>query len=190
MKKKVFCAVSLQFRVNHTCIHTHRYTHACLHTPKTETTPFYTVNNAMYPWHNQKDSAKAIARSVFIWISMHISLVYGIRTTYKTRCTLYLDLREPSHSTNLITWYRDVERGFWVSFFFAWHLSPKSVKQWNIPKVWLSVSLSSLQILISWIGKLRVVPVAGDSQKTPGQPCLLQASHQGFPQCINLNAAL
>lgn len=61
-KKKVFCAVSLQFRINHTCVHTLTSTHmhAYIHQKKNQY-HFYTVNNAMYPWHNQKDSAKAIA---------------------------------------------------------------------------------------------------------------------------------
>lgn len=83
--KKVFCAVLLQFRINHTCIHTLTSTHMHAYIHQKETTPFYTVNNAMYPWHNQKDSAKAIAWSVFFRISMHISLVHGICTTYKTK---------------------------------------------------------------------------------------------------------
>lgn len=39
----------------------------------------------MCPWHNQKDSAKAIAGSIFFWISMHISLVGGICSTFKTK---------------------------------------------------------------------------------------------------------
>lgn len=45
---------------------THAYTHSQVHTcrltyTKKETMFFFTVNNAMCPWHNQKDSAKATA---------------------------------------------------------------------------------------------------------------------------------
>lgn len=106
------------FRYNSELL-THAYTHSQVHTcmltytrKRKETTQFYTVNNAMYPWHNQKDSAKAIAWSVFS----------GYQCTYPP-CTRnmqyienedahYLDLREPRNTTNLIIWYRDVKRGF------------------------------------------------------------------------------
>lgn len=62
----------------------------------------------MYPWHNQKDSAKANSKiSLFLNINAHIQypLVRGICTVHvKRRCALYLDLREPRNTTNLIIW--------------------------------------------------------------------------------------
>lgn len=59
-------------------MHTHTLTgthmHAYIHQKK-KTTPFYTVNNAMYPWHNQKDSAKANSMvSLFLDINAHTPL--------------------------------------------------------------------------------------------------------------------
>lgn len=66
----------------HTHIHTSTRMHAYIHRKETQ---FYTVNNAMYPWHNQKDSAKAIAIviSLFVDINAHILGIWNC--TYKIK---------------------------------------------------------------------------------------------------------
>lgn len=51
-KKKYFCPVLLQFRViTHAYTLTSTHMHAYIHQKETQ---IYTVNNAMYPWHNQR----------------------------------------------------------------------------------------------------------------------------------------
>lgn len=48
--------------------------------------------------------------SLFLDINAHIPCTWNMHHIEKKRCTLYLDLREPRNTTNLIIWYRDVEK--------------------------------------------------------------------------------
>lgn len=71
--------------------------------------------------------------SLFLDIHAHIPLYMEYVLHIKQRCTLYLYLREPRNTTNLIIWYRDVKRGFEIPGVFLLH-STFVFQEWRAVK--------------------------------------------------------
>lgn len=78
--------------------------------------------------------------SLFLDINAHIPLYVEYVVCFKQRCTLYLDLRKPRNTTNLIIWYRDFKRGVEIPdcfFVFTSHF----FREWQAVKESLQASM-------------------------------------------------
>lgn len=169
-------------------MHTHIQEHTCMLTYDNKMKIwffFYILNNAMYPWHNQRTWYKSMSMiSLFVDITeLHISPLLGTCTCKKedTHCMwIWGNPGKPQAKSSGREMLRGVEDLLcpvlvWLYHQRVWH-------GWNslIVNTIIHIAISWFKEFVSWMS-LWVVPVTQESSEAPRYPCLLWGSNQVLP---------